>query len=310
MKTAEEKATEQVGIIIGRFQTNELHEGHKHIIREVTQRHKRVIIFLGVSVIPSTKRNPLDFFTRKVMIENEFPGITVLSIPDVRDDKIWSKNLDKRINEIVLNESVILYGSRDSFIKAYTGTYKVEELEAISYQSATVIRNDLTTETLSSKDFRTGVIYGINHRYTTCYPTIDVAITDGNDRLLLARKDGEKLWRFIGGFIDPAKDSTAESAVKRETAEETHLEVDGIEYISSVRVDDWRYRSEVDKIMTFFYSAKYIFGKPEPDDDIVELRWFSIEKEIKDNKGVDLFVEEHRILYQEYLKYLKINKHV
>ena len=37
------------GIIVGRFQVDDLHEGHKNFIDAVIKAHPRVIIFLGIS---------------------------------------------------------------------------------------------------------------------------------------------------------------------------------------------------------------------------------------------------------------------
>jgi bifunctional NMN adenylyltransferase/nudix hydrolase len=47
--------------------------------------------------------------------------------------------------------------------------------------------------------------------------------------------------------------------------------------------DDWRYRNEISKIKTIFYSAEYIFGMPIAGDDIHELKWFDISVLKKDD---------------------------
>jgi nicotinamide mononucleotide adenylyltransferase len=61
----------QVGVIVGRFQTHYLHEGHLDLISHVLENHSQVIIMLGISRKQNSKRNPLDFATRKLMIEND-----------------------------------------------------------------------------------------------------------------------------------------------------------------------------------------------------------------------------------------------
>jgi len=281
-------------VIVGRFQTATLHEGHRNLIDEVVSNHKRVIIFLGISN-QNSKRNPLDFFTRKVMIESAYPNVIVQSIPDMRDDKDWSNNLDSRIDEIVKHESVVLYGSRDSFIPYYSGKFPTKEISTNIYTSATEMRNSIKNDTRCSEDFRAGVIYGSFHKYDISYQTVDVAIIR-NFEILMARKPHEKEYRFVGGFVD-IKDSSLEHTVKREVSEETGIEIGDITYLSSHRIDDWRYRSEYDKIMTSFFTAKYIFGNPIPNDDIAELKFFHIDQ-IKESD----IVNEHRELFYKLME--------
>ena len=62
-----------VGVIVGRFHTSDLHEGHLDVIKQVVEKHPRVIIFLGQSYHICTKRNPLPFYIRRQMIEEAFP---------------------------------------------------------------------------------------------------------------------------------------------------------------------------------------------------------------------------------------------
>lgn len=73
-------------------------------------------------------------------------------------------------------------------------------------------------------------------------------------------------------------DSSLEAAARREVTEETHIEVSALEYIGSFLVDDWRYRNEVDKVMTTVFLARYMFGAIQPDDDIEELKWFRLNR--------------------------------
>src|SRR3990167_8124822 len=140
-----------VGIIVGRFQVHVLTEAHRKLIEMVMERHQKVIIFLGVSGIspvPSTKRNPLDFEIRKQMLESSFEkdSIIVSYVTDMKYDTSWSKNLDSKIKDLVSpNQTVILYGGRDSFINHYTGKFPIKELAPDVYieMSGTELRNQL-----------------------------------------------------------------------------------------------------------------------------------------------------------------------
>jgi len=79
--------------------------------------------------------------------------------------------------------------------------------------------------------------------------------------------------------------------------EETGLEVSDPEYLSSFTVNDWRYRSEVDKIKTLFFKCKVIFGRPQANDDICEVRWFDFDENVR-----SFIIEEHLPLFDLLLK--------
>ena len=286
-----------VGVIVGRFQIYKLHEAHKQLIETVLKNHSKMLIFLGLSPCKTTFNNPLDFQARKQMILEEFPhdkfpNLNILYIKDEVSDQVWSKKLDSHISDLIgPNQSVVLYGGRDSFIPHYSGKYKVLELESDTHISSTVLRDVTSKTTRPSEDFRAGVIWCVGNQYQSVHTTVDVAIIDHqSNRLLLGRKEGETLFRFIGGFADVNSDSY-ELDAKREVAEETGLAVDDLKYIGSTKINDWRYRSERNKIKTLFYCASYIFGGAKASDDIAEVKWF----DLNTLKPEDLVIN-HRVL--------------
>ncbi len=93
--------------------------------------------------------------------------------------------------------------------------------------------------------------------------------------------------------MDPTKDKCAEDAAIREGKEETQLNLTVEEYIGSALVDDWRYRHERDKIMTFLYVMRYRDGTPVASDDIEYVTWASL-GDIDENT----FMPEHRPLWK------------
>lgn len=284
-----------VGVIVGRFQVDDLHDGHISLIENVIKKHRKVLIFLGVTPVLSSKRNPLDFDSRKNMIEKRFDDVTVVPLPDMSSNELWSKTLDNRIAEIYPNSLVILYGSRDSFIQYYSGKHSTYALPSVVTVAGSQIRENIHNNKYTSKDFRAGNIYATFNQYPRVHTTVDIAIIR-NDELLLGKKSDEDKYRFIGGFSDP-RDDNFEHTARREVSEETGLEVEGFEYISSHKIDDWRYRNEIDKIITIFYKATYVFGKAQPADDIAFLKWFKL-SEISE-KDV---MPEHHILLESLLK--------
>lgn len=299
-----------VGVIIGRFQVHELHEAHIDLINSVLSKHKKTIIFLGVSRVMGSRRNPLDFPTRKAMIEEKFGNriSAILPIHDNRSDLDWSKEIDKRIKEVFPADKAILYGSRDSFIPHYKGQFETKELESKVFTSGTEVRKNVSQEIIGSKEFRAGVIYSVYNTYPTVYSAVDVAIlkeiikpsiehnylsTDDltiSYELLLGKKPNEDKYRFIGGFVDISDDNDF-AACRREAFEETGATVEPYEFVISRQVDDWRYRKETDKkIMTRLYKARFISGPIEPNDDIAEVKWFKL-NEIREEEMVYEHIE-------------------
>ena len=269
-----------VGVIVARFQTHELHQAHRDLIDAVCARHSRVIIFLGLSPLLNTINNPLDFNNRKHMLQEAYGDrIEVYYIDDKFSDDVWSANLDAQINKwLKPHQTCMLYGSRDSFLSHYKGSNPTQELESTLFISGTEQRRQIANRFPSSAAFRAGQIAATFNRFPTCFPTVDVAVFDPTKRrVLLGRKEKEPSLRFIGGFASPASPSY-EADAKREVWEEASIEVDQVEYIGSTLIDDWRYRKETDKIKTIFFIATFVHGRPEAKDDIVEVQWVDLDQ--------------------------------
>ena len=136
------------------------------------------------------------------------------------------------------------------------------------------------------------------------YPTVDCAIFDGkpgfDGKIWLARKENERNWRFVGGFVDPS-DNSLEEAAKREAEEETGAKCKVLSYISSFRIDDPRYKNFDDKIVTAFFcmTVDDKNAVPSAKDDIKELRLFRWEE-----LSSEMFIEHHRELFEELVKFL------
>lgn len=292
-----------VGIIVGRFHVPELHSEHIDLIKSVVKNHPKVIIFLGVSPLLVSANNPLDFEARKQMILEKFPDVIVLYIKDTKYDTVWSKRLDGQISDVVSdNQTVTLYGSRDSFISHYKGKFPVVELEATKFVSGTEIRRAIKSKVRPTYDFRAGVIWAALNRFKQTYHTVDVAIfNEAETEVLLGRKPGNDKYQFVGGFTDPGCNSDEEDA-KREVFEETGLEVGPLEYVGSSNVNDWRYKNEVDKIRTSLFKTHRVFGCAKGADDIPEVKWFKL------NEVLDVIDPMHLPLWNMVVVYNEKNK--
>lgn len=283
----EEQKKYDVAGVIGRFQIDVPHPAHMSLIHQALDNHQNIVVFLGVSKLIGTKRNPMNFQTRKLMLEQYFEKeaqrIVIIPIPDQADDDLWSKEVDARLDEIHPNRSIVLYGGRDSFKKSYSGKHDTIEIEQELYVSATDARLAASLKVLQSTEYRIGLINAAYAVYDKSISAVDAAVFDTKEtKLLMAKKPGEKGWRFIGGHEDPG-DDTGEQAINRELMEETggNANFEISDYLGRVKVDDWRYRGEADAMKTTFYKAHYTFGPLQPKDDISELKWVKVE-EFKD----------------------------
>lgn len=266
----------QVGVIVARFQVDKLHDQQRKMVDFVMSHHRKVIIFLGVAQTAATKRNPMDFATRKVMIQRAYPTAIILPQKDNRSDAEWSKILDNKISEVFPNSKPLLYGSRGSFLPHYQGRHHTTELTSDFVEiSGTQIRDDVSREIIESSKFRAGVIHSVYARYATTYPTVDVCAYNDDGQILLARKPSEDKYRFIGGFVD-ATDVSLERAAYREFMEEVNqCHISGLKYILSQKVDDWRYAREVDGIITTLFLGRFGHGQVKASDDVAEVKWFN-----------------------------------
>lgn len=287
-----------MGIIIGRFQTFELNPVHIKLIESVRKQHKRFVIFLTSNPAPSD-RNPLEWIFRWKMLEEVFgEKLEVEEMPDLPDDRIWSQELDRRILELRPEGDVALYGTDEGFVSRYSGRHATHILEA----SEEEVEAEMTLDAIQNfRDFRAGVLYGMLKRFPTVYPTVDIAVFRKEHReLLLARKANETKYRLPGGFTDPIDESYEEAAMRELGEECGELEIDELTYLGSSRIADWRYQGSWDGVITHLYTCVLTDGEPEAGDDIVEVRWFDVAK-----INVDLFVQEHRVLWgilEEYLE--------
>lgn len=293
------------GVIIARFQTPYLHEGHKYLIDEIRLKHNKVVVVLGVSPVKGSRRNPFDFYTRERLLKQYAPELMVLPLSDHPSDETWSKNLDTLLQNTFPSESFILYGSRDSFMPYYKGQLQKVALPEFGEHSATAIRNENSDKVLDSVDFRMGINYAFQNTYSKVYPTVDIAVLkEGDTQVLLGKKYNAPEWRFPGGFTDPTDDNY-ETAARRELQEECgDLEINAMQYVGSAKIDDWRYRSEEDKIMTLFFKTQWVFGHAKANDDLKELDWFPV-KELQAMMQQGTIVKEHHVLVNLLLSNLK-----
>src|SRR5690349_4947797 len=97
------------GVIIGRFQVHDLHQGHLELIDTVINQHDKVLIILGESQVANSVTNPLDWETRAKMIQAKYK-VPVLYVKDVDSDISWSRQIDRVVEDFLSpTQSCVLY---------------------------------------------------------------------------------------------------------------------------------------------------------------------------------------------------------
>lgn len=311
-----------VGVIVGRFQVDIPHAGHVELIRTILAAHGKTCILLGCSPLRLTKPDPLDYPTRERMFRALFPSATIAPLPDLPTDELWSVALDDAVRTLFPTDTdITLYGSRASFLKQYKGRFKTKEIPEVQAPSGTEIRDALGQDIRDTPDWRAGIIYCTQNKFPISYQCIDAAVirpihdlprcpessckpapgTRVEYEILLGQRAVEAnphRWRFPGGFVDP-KDSALEVTVAREVREECgDISVGHPLYLGSIRVNDWRFRSAEDKLMTAFFACHFQFGIPSGGDDLSIVRW------VPESEIPDILIDNHKELGKMLLHYL------
>jgi len=269
-----------VGVIVGRFQLDDLHPAHQELIEKVINSHYHTVIVLGVSPLEDSDNNPLDFRTRKIMIQDMYPKVDVVYIPDMQYDINWSNKLDREIIKFLKrsNQTVCLYGGRSSFIPHYKGRYPTQELtlEQSEFISATARRNEIYNSVENNRDFRKGIIYQSALTSGKCIPaTITIIYNEDHSKVLLGKRIYDREYTFISEKVKA--NETFEQVARSSVVTKTGIEPTDVNYISSFVIPDWEYRGENSQITAMVYYTSVMFGKAEAKENLASVKWVDID---------------------------------
>lgn len=271
-----------VGVVVGRFMVDELHEGQVALLQGVQQDYRRMAVLLGTHGGIPDNANPLPFEARAQMLSQLCPGATILEIRDAGDDELWSRRLDQLVEIAFPGQDIVMCGGRDSFLKQYRGKHQIREFPEVTGVSATNIRESITYEVRDDPMWRRGFIAGVNSQPPGGMPTGDLAILrthKGKYQVILGKKDlDRKKWVFPGGFYDPVLDNSLLDTPEREGHEELpDVEFIDARFVGSTQIDDVRYHRGNRKIVTTFMIADYVSGDLTPGDDLKDACWCNVE---------------------------------
>lgn len=305
-----------VGVVVGRFQVDKLHDAHRNLLNHVYHNSDRTLVLIGVPAIQGTFNNPLDYQTRAAMVQEFFgadPEVTIMPIHDRESDLDWSEKLDSVVGMLFPDaKEVDLYHARDGFGDHYHGRHSCVDLTDTLAKlecSGTEVREICGSFPLGTEDFRHGVIYGSQHVWPHVKMAVDIVmfrnlavIVGAHGRaatceVLLGRKRNEETWRLPGGMVDP-DDLSLEFAAARELFEETGMTVEGsLDYLISGPVADWRYGGLPNEgLFTSAFATPYTFGRPVAGDDLVEVDFVPI------SVALSVIRTEHRPILDAFIQ--------
>lgn len=308
----------KTGVIIGRFQVPDLrlHPGYIFLLDAIAH-SDRLIVLVGSAPVVS-KRNPLQFYHIEAMFKEYNPNIEVHELKDVLGNDLWVQNVDALIDSVIDHgdESVTLYGSRDSFIPTYTthmGKFPTVQLIEPAIFSATEVRQAIKVSKATSVDIRFGIIHATLNQFNKAFSTVDAILRRVNPvtnqaEFLVGQKASERntnQWRFPGGFFDVG-DKRSVVAASREVSEETLLDVpaDSFRIVSDIEVNDWRMWGTGDSIKTVICTANIAYDEAVATnveqaggDDLPFIKW------VPQNEMSEVLQEIHKPLWEDYQSY-------
>lgn len=294
--TLDSSAKSKVGVVVGRFQVDNLTIGHRLVLDTAKENSDLLVILIGSSVTRNTINNPLTRHIVYMMLMDSYPEAIIGGLEDCPSNEIWSESLDKMVEGY---GDITLYGGRDSFAKFYKGKFPVHICPDVG-GSATEIRDKIgkgETVPTNPVDFRRGMIFSAYNKYPVCYPTVDAIIYHPESySIVLGKREGVDLFQFPGGFYEES-DRDIKSCLYREVQEETGLkrsQLGGAIWIAGLTVNDYRYKGSGDSVLTslFIVSCHERYDL-SADDDLFSVEWKRISEITEDS-----FIRAHIPLWR------------
>lgn len=289
----------KVGVLIGRFQLPEPHEGHRFLINSILDNCDRLIILIGSSNRARSVRNPWTFRERAEAMQRIFPDVEVQPLNDyLYNDSQWMADVSATIENSVDNtDEVILFGHAkdgNDYLDWFP-QYKFQNVPSDIEISGTEIRNTLFDTKHMPDSVRADAAYYAKELVKfRDYPypgSLNVncgdAILECNGHIALIRRKrapGAGTWALPGGHKHD--NETFQDCALRELEEETLIKLPRKVLVGSIvrrRLFDSPARSHGG--ITRSTLGVYIRVAANPDgsmpklkaaDDAAEVQWFSI----------------------------------
>jgi mutator protein MutT len=111
--------------------------------------------------------------------------------------------------------------------------------------------------------------------YANSKPTASAVVVDDDGRVLLSKRAFEPFansWDLPGGFLEEGEHPL--DCLRRELREEAGIDCENERFLG-VWMDRYGTEPSAKATLNLYWSVRIAAGKPQPDDDVLELRWFA-----------------------------------
>ena len=293
----------KLGVLIGRFQVPQMHEGHRFIVRQMMEQCDQVLVLFGSANRTRSVKNPFTYRERREEALKLFPNIWTAPLNDyLYNDSQWMADVaatieDARVEACDQFETaveVVLYGHHkdgNDYLKWFP-QFEYVNINSDIDISGTEVRNSYAH--LLPENVQADMKYFAKERQTfKSYPYPDSlniccgdAVVECLGHILLIKRKftpGAGNWALPGGHKNT--DETFLQCALRELKEETNIRVPEpvlLGSIKSTRLFDSPKRSSGIPKLTL---AVHLVVKPNPDgslprangsDDAAETSWVPI----------------------------------
>lgn len=293
----------KLGILIGRFQVPEMHEGHRFLVREMLEQCDQVLILFGSANRTRSVKNPFTYQERKAAALKLFPTIGTAPLNDyLYNDSQWMADVTATIEQAREQISrdfetpvtVVLYGHHkdgNDYLRWFP-QYEYVNINSDIDVSGTEVRNSYSH--MLPQSVQQDMQYFAQERETfKSYPYPDSlniccgdAVVECLGHILLIRRKftpGAGNWALPGGHKHT--DETFLECAVRELYEETNLRIPKPVLLGSIKssrlFDSPRRSSGIPKLTL----AVHMVVKPNVDgslprangsDDASETSWVPV----------------------------------
>lgn len=256
-----------IGIIVGRFQSPYVTEGHKAVIRIAAKAEDEIVFFLLDNKIPFSERNPLPYDIREKMLstymlgefkhkkfrffalqEQKYAGSMQRAI-----DYTMTKNFDSK-------DAFTMYGGPGSYAERYGGLATVQMIDRIYGMNSGDARRCAYDMEVQTTNLLQGVIHALNYRSPVCYNYIvNVVLYDkGESTEILVVDDSRMRHHVLPTFeVNNAHSSFEAQAISEITKIIPTAILGNTTHVKSFKVADWRFRNSQD--FCYYHLVLYRF---------------------------------------------------
>lgn len=262
-----------IGVVVGRFQTAFLTDGHKAVLKRAYDENEALIIFIAEETVPFSIESPLPYDVREGMLKEQLrlygmgKLVQFYKLPDFK----YASTISHVIDQVLIhkhggtvNEFTLYFGPTAFLADRYNGIAKVKVIDHVLTQTSSVrIRRSAYDMDAFNVSHHMGMIHAVGNRVPTphlfiCHIILH-GMVDTNQGLLGLKKSEMKKLTLPLDEVSGVHNSPTDQAkdwIKKKFPQgvsgDTRL-------INALKIDDWRFRNSEDFAIYLVYLTR-LFG--------------------------------------------------